>query len=163
MGRPTKYKPEFCGQIHDMVLAARNGVTDKYIANFFQINELTVNRWKKKYPEFSKSLNLSKEDLNNDVKRSLWERAIGYSCNEVKCFVINGEIKTKTIIKHYPPDPTSMIFWLKNREREHWRDVQEVINKTEPNDISDLEIARTVAFLLTNATQSNDPPIKEIN
>ena len=29
-------------------------------------------------------------------------------------------------IKHYPPSETAMIFWLKNRDPENWRDRQEV-------------------------------------
>jgi hypothetical protein len=28
-------------------------------------------------------------------------------------------------VRHYPPDPTSMIFWLKNRQPQDWRDKQE--------------------------------------
>jgi hypothetical protein len=29
-------------------------------------------------------------------------------------------------IEHVPPDVTACIFWLKNRDPEHWRDVQNV-------------------------------------
>ena len=29
-------------------------------------------------------------------------------------------------IEHYPPDPTSMIFFLKNRRPDRWRDVQNI-------------------------------------
>ena len=28
-------------------------------------------------------------------------------------------------IEHFPPDPTSMIFWLKNRQPDKWRDKRE--------------------------------------
>jgi hypothetical protein len=28
-----------------------------------------------------------------------------------------------TVAKHIPPDTTAMIFWLKNRRRDQWRDV----------------------------------------
>ena len=28
--------------------------------------------------------------------------------------------------EHYPPDPTSMCFWLKNRRPDRWRDVQNI-------------------------------------
>ena len=34
-------------------------------------------------------------------------------------------IRVKTT-KHYPPDPTSMIFYLKNRRPDRWRDKQEL-------------------------------------
>ena len=29
-------------------------------------------------------------------------------------------------VEHVPPDVTACIFWLKNRDPEHWRDVQNV-------------------------------------
>ena len=29
-------------------------------------------------------------------------------------------------IEHVPPDVTAGIFWLKNRETQHWRDVQQM-------------------------------------
>jgi hypothetical protein len=35
-------------------------------------------------------------------------------------------VVTKTVKKIIPPDPTSMIFWLKNRRPESWRDKTEV-------------------------------------
>ncbi len=28
-------------------------------------------------------------------------------------------------VKHYPPDTTACIFWLKNRQRDRWRDKQD--------------------------------------
>ena len=31
-----------------------------------------------------------------------------------------------TVDKCYPPDPTSMIFWLKNRQPLVWRDKKEI-------------------------------------
>ena len=30
------------------------------------------------------------------------------------------------VTKHYPPDPTAAIFWLKNRQPDTWRDKVEV-------------------------------------
>jgi hypothetical protein len=29
------------------------------------------------------------------------------------------------VVKHYPPDPTAAIFWLKNRQKDKWRDKRE--------------------------------------
>ena len=29
-------------------------------------------------------------------------------------------------IEHVPPDVTACIFWLKNRDPQHWRDVQQM-------------------------------------
>ena len=40
--------------------------------------------------------------------------------------MIDGKIVKIETIKHYPPETAAMIFWLKNRKKEYWRDKQEV-------------------------------------
>ena len=47
---------------------------------------------------------------------------MGYEHDEEKVFCNNGEIISTTVRRHYPPDPISAIFWLKNRQRKRWRD-----------------------------------------
>ena len=56
------------------------------------------------------------------VERSLYERACGYSHTEDKIFIHEGKPIIVPTVRHYPPDPTSMIFWIKNRQPEQWRD-----------------------------------------
>ena len=56
---------------------------------------------------------------------SLYHRANGYSHPDVDIKVIDGEIVQTELIKYYPPDATSAIFWLKNRQPKKWRDKQE--------------------------------------
>ena len=46
---------------------------------------------------------------------------MGYSHPETKVFCQDGKITTYEVIKHYPPDFSSMCFWLKNRAG--WKDV----------------------------------------
>jgi hypothetical protein len=55
-------------------------------------------------------------------------RAVGYSYDAVKIFMPAGAKKPiyAPYVEHMPPDPTSMIFWLKNRDPERWRDVQQL-------------------------------------
>lgn len=55
---------------------------------------------------------------------SLYKRAMGCSTPDVDIKVIDGKVVETPLIKHYPPDPTSMIFWLKNRQKDKWRDKQ---------------------------------------
>ena len=59
---------------------------------------------------------------DKQVERALFERACGYKHPEDKIFCHEGEITIQPTIKHYPPDPVSMIFWLKNRQKDKWRD-----------------------------------------
>jgi hypothetical protein len=54
----------------------------------------------------------------------LYQRAVGYSYDAVKIFMPAGAKKPiyAHYVEHVPPDPTSMIFWLKNRDPARWRD-----------------------------------------
>ena len=38
----------------------------------------------------------------------------------------DGEIIEAPYVEHVPPDVTACIFWLKNRDPAHWRDVQQM-------------------------------------
>lgn len=122
MARPTKYKAEFAEQARKMCLL---GATDKDLAGFFGVNELTINRWKKDHKEFCKSLKDGKDEADARVAERLFNRALGYSHPEDKIFNNNGEPMVVPTTKHYPPDTTACIFWLKNRQKERWRDKQE--------------------------------------
>lgn len=122
-GRPTKYKPEFAKQAYKLCLL---GATDKRIADFFDVTESTLNLWKQEFPEFSESLKAGKEEADSVVAQSLFHRATGYSHPDVDIKLFKGKIITTKLTKHYPPDSTAAIFWLKNRQPRQWRDKQEV-------------------------------------
>lgn len=140
MGRPTKYKPEFIEQAKK--LAALNA-TDAQIAEFFEVSESTLNLWKTEHPKFSESLKLAKSESDSRVVRSLFERAQGYSHKAEKIFLDrSGEIVRAEYTEHYPPDPTSMIFWLKNRQKEAWRDKQEVEHQGEVNLVTTVNVIK---------------------
>jgi hypothetical protein len=121
-GRPTKYKAEFCVQAAKLCAL---GATDAQIADFFEVDEATINRWKQEHPRFCESLKNAKSEHDEKVERSLYERAMGYSHKSEKIFCQEGEVIRAETVEHYPPDPTSMIFWLKNRQPKKWRDKQE--------------------------------------
>lgn len=119
MGRPSKYKPEYVEQAAKLV---RLHAGDREIADFLGVNEATIHRWKLAHPEFCESLTRTKEEVDAQVEQSLWRRANGYSHKSEKVFQFQGQIVRAETVEHYPPDPTSMIFWLKNRQPDKWRD-----------------------------------------
>jgi hypothetical protein len=121
-GRPTKYKPEYCELGFNYSLL---GATDKEMAALFEVDEATINRWKIEYPEFCESLKRGKEEADAKVAKKLYHRALGYEHPEDKIFNDSGEPLIVPTIKHYPPDPTAAIFWLKNRQPQKWRDRKE--------------------------------------
>lgn len=99
------------------------------IADFFGIDVRTLYRWKNDNDEFCQSLKAGKAEADERVERSLFSRALGYEHPEVDIRVVDKEIVQTQIIKHYPPDTTAAIFWLKNRKPAEWRDRQEVTGK----------------------------------
>jgi hypothetical protein len=121
-GRPSKYKEEFAEQAYKLCLL---GAKDSEIASFFDVDEATVNRWKIDYPEFCESLKAGKDDADAVIAQSLFHRAKGYSHPEDKIFNNDGVEMVVPTIKHYPPDTTACIFWLKNRQKDKWRDKTE--------------------------------------
>lgn len=122
VGRPSKYKAEYAEQAAKL---CKLGATDADLADFFEVNVSTIKLWKVKHEEFSAALNMPKEIADDRVEKSLYQRALGYEHDEVDIRVIEGQVVMTPIRKHYPPDPTSMIFWLKNRRPDKWRDKPE--------------------------------------
>lgn len=127
MSRPTKYDKKYNEQVYKLCLL---GATDAEIANFFEVDEATVYRWKKEYPEFCDSIKRGKDIADSNVASKLYHRATGYQHQEIITASFQGTITdTMEVTKHYAPDPTAAIFWLKNRQPKKWRDKQEIDTK----------------------------------
>ena len=117
----TKYDENYNEQAYKLCLL---GATDKDLADFFNVCEATINNWKLEHPTFLESLKMGKQSADANVAMSLYKRATGYDAPDVDIKVIENQIVQTPLIKHYPPDPTSMIFWLKNRRSKDWKDNQ---------------------------------------
>lgn len=122
-GRPSKYKKEYAEQAYKLCLL---GATDKDLADFFEVDEATVNRWKQGHVEFCESLKRGKVEADAVIAQKLFHRAKGYEHQEDKIFNDSGTPLIVPTVKHYPPDTTAAIFWLKNRQPDKWRDKQEI-------------------------------------
>ena len=108
---------------------ARDGLTDKQIADNIGIVESTIYSWKNRSKEFDEALKKGKEVVDRHVENALLKRALGYSTEEVKIERVfdeaSGEfteIVTERKVKEVAPDTTAQIFWLKNRKPYEWRD-----------------------------------------
>ena len=126
-GRPSKYVPEFHPLLAESL--ARNGYTDKQIAGKMGISEVTLNGWKKLYPEFFKSLKAGKEEPDALVENSLYRRATGYDNDQAVKIFMPANAKAPVYAPYteqVQPDVTACIFWLKNRRPDRWRDKQEI-------------------------------------
>lgn len=106
---------------------ARDGLTDKQIADNLGISKDTFYKYKNRYTDFSDSLKKGKEVVDYEVENALLKRALGYKYNEVTIEEADdGSIRRKTVTKEVIPDTTAQIFWLKNRKPNKWRDKQSI-------------------------------------
>ncbi len=127
-GRPSKYKTEYAEQAYKLCLL---GLTDREMAEFFEVNEDTVNEWKKVHPEFSESLKSGKDVADANVAERLYQRAMGYEHNDIELKVValgnnmGSEVQEIPVRKYYPPDTGAAMAWLKNRRKQNWRDKQD--------------------------------------
>lgn len=133
-GRPSKFNIINKDQMKKLALA---GWDDSMIADFFSINPDTLYEWKKKNKEFSEALKSWKAEADLKVERSLYESACGFRTKCKKAFVVSDgrdsgshvELIEEEVV--FPPNATSIIFWLKNRQPKIWRDKAELdINET---------------------------------
>jgi hypothetical protein len=129
-GRPSKYDPSIIPKVEEW---AKEGLIDYEISKRLGIDTSTLYDWKNKFPEFSKALKKNKSQADFRVENSLFKRANGYRYDEVtKELVKNprtGELElvpTKVVTKEVKPNPTSIIFWLKNRQSDKWSDKKEI-------------------------------------
>jgi len=129
-GRPTDYREEFNEQVYKLCLL---GATDAEIADFFDVEEQTINNWKIAHPKFFESIKRGKLTADAEVANSLFKRANGYQYDEVTYEKIGpgedkvevGEAgiesvkqdiyKKKVVTKEVSPDVAAQNIWLKNR------------------------------------------------
>ena len=121
-GRPSKKKNIDLGLVE---MLASFALTDAQISKALGISQRSLDIYKKD-EKFFRSLKAGKAVADERVERSLFERATGYSHPDTDIRAVEGKIITTDVIKHYPPDTTACIFWLKNRKRDEWRDKQQI-------------------------------------
>lgn len=127
-GKPTQYKPEYAAQAEKLCLL---GATDDEMADFFGVHRSTIYRWKLEHEEFCNAIKTAKDVADARVERSLYQKATGYNFTEQQAFKIKSdqykeEIEVVEVEKHAPADTTAAIFWLKNRQKDKWRDKHEL-------------------------------------
>ena len=125
-GRPSSFKPDYIEQARNL---CELGATEEDLARAFKVTTRTISRWQVTYKDFCLALKMGKAATDERVERSLYRRATGYTFDSEKIFQSDGRIIRAKTKEHVPPDTTAMIFWLKNRRPEAWRDRREVTGK----------------------------------
>lgn len=107
---------------------ARAGLTDEQIAENMGIHPSTLYKWKTKYHEINEALKTGKEVIDFQVENALLKRALGYEYEEVKQIIEKDEMgkdrkRVERVTKVALPDTTAIIYWLKNRKPDQWRNI----------------------------------------
>ena len=109
-------------QLIEIERLAGQGLTKAQIAKAVGIGLSTLMAKQKEFPELLDAIKRGQAQGLDTITNALFQRAVGYEHKEDKIFCQGGEIITAETIKHYPPDPTAIIFYLKNRAAEQWKD-----------------------------------------
>ncbi|MFZ3017134.1 MAG: hypothetical protein WA056_01605 [Gallionella sp.] len=120
-GRPTAFRSEHSAQARKLCLL---GATDADLADFFGVGEATINRWKLAHPEFRESIKSGKMDADANVAESLYRAAIGGGTltDTKEQADADGKVTRTKEVRQVQASVTAMIFWLKNRQPDKWRD-----------------------------------------
>ena len=113
VGRPTKYKPEYCQMVVDHMA---EGASLTSFAAEIDVARSSINVWMEEHPEFSESVKRGK------AKCAAWWERLGRNN------AISGD-----------GNATLVIFGLKNMGAEDWRDKQEIDHTTAGQPITKIE------------------------
>jgi hypothetical protein len=149
LGRPPTYKPEFAAQAAKL---CKLGATDMDLADFFEVSTVSISNWKVSKPAFLEALKVGKALVDEQVERSLLNRALGYTYDAVKVLQYEGVPVYAPYRHHVPPDTTACIFWLKNRRAQAWRDVHQH-EVGQPGDFAHLSDKQLLAEILKEAKE----------
>lgn len=145
-GRPTKYKPEYDQLATNYCLL---GATNEDLAKYFEVSHQTINTWFTEHPSFLDAIKKGREEADANVAKSLYQRALGYSHKSKKIFADakTGSVVEVDCVEQYPPEVAAAIFWLKNRQRDKWRDKTHVENEVRITEMPEKELDERIADL----------------
>jgi hypothetical protein len=137
-------------------IAYSKGWTDAEVAELLGVCLTTIKVWRAKYPEFAEVSKLGKDESDERVVMSLYQRALGYNIKSEKVgFDKDGNVLRAETEEHIPADVKAAFIWLKNRRGWEWADRREFtgangapLHPAAGQPRSTIEIARKILYHL---------------
>lgn len=137
---------------------ARRGLSDEDIAKSIGIGKATLYRWKASNESIRDALRDGKLVADLTVESALFKKATGFVVTDTKTTSFldkeTGELvegKTEVTTKHVLPDTLAIMFWLKNRRPDLWKD-----KIVEQGDATETQL-NTYLTKLSDALKSSNP------
>ena len=123
------YRPEYCQVVYQLCLL---GLGKAKIAESLCVPETHIEEWKANIEEFRAAMVSGSEIADAKVAHSLFQRAVGYTHPETKVhFDKFGNVTEHEIARHYPPDTGAATQWLRIRQKDIWKDSEDINLKTQ--------------------------------
>ncbi|MCI1693296.1 transposase [Aneurinibacillus aneurinilyticus] len=156
----TKWETIVYPRLSEIQKWCEEGLTNDVICKRLNIAQSTWYEYQKEYPMLSELVKMGKSVIDSQVENSLLKAALGYDYEEIKTIVEedkNGKKRTRIekVKRHQPPNPTAMIFWLKNRAPDNWNDRREIMIDTKQS-----ELERKQLFLQMIEEEAQDEVIE---
>lgn len=126
-GRKSKYDPAFVKMAY--VICRSGPFTDERLGEVFNgVTAETIRNWKNEHQDFRAAIQQGKDEFDSlEAEESLWKLIKGFTYDEIH---IDKDGKTtkpvRVVRKNVPPSISAIIFWLKNRNPDRWRDLKAV-------------------------------------
>ena len=113
LGRPKKITNEQIIHALNECLAVL-----KDAAAYLGVTYQTLYNYIRDDKELSEAVKIAREQANDYVESKLLSRIRGYDAIEEKAFHFQGSIVKTTVVKHYPPDVTAIVEFLRARGKD---------------------------------------------
>lgn len=118
-----KYEEKVLPRLEEIGIWAKEGWTEKEIAEELKISYSGFRNYKKQHLELVGILTENKKIADSAAKGALFQKVIGQSyIKEIRERDENGRlviVKKETVV--IPPDTQAAKFWLANRDPENWK------------------------------------------
>lgn len=166
VGRKSAYHEKVATRFDEIrSWRVNEGHTEIHIAKLLGIGYSTMQEYKDKFPEFAGLLKESKENLITELENTMFRLALGKVkvSKSKKIYVRNPRTGLMVLDKEevnedmLAPNPTMLIFSLKNLNPDKWKDRRDI----DVNSNSDIEDAMKNFKLVSDELNKNASPETE--